>query len=189
MAKKVNKEAQETQVTAAAAVKAPKAAKPKAAKAPKEPKAAKPKAEPKPKAVPAPQLSKDDVQAAVYAAVKAAVAEVRAAEPVPEIKVELQPAPKPAPKPVKYSAAEKILNFMAYFYLVAGILASIACLVVGITLEATEDSFMAQYIDGPDMGSSLIGAGIGLVIPTLVQFATLKLLVNISHRLSSLDEK
>lgn len=181
--KKVVKEEKEVKVAKAAPkAKAPKAAKPKAE--PK-PKVAKPKAEPKPKAAPAPQLSKEDVQAAVYAAVKAAVTEVKAAEPKPEVKEE----PKKEAKEIKLTGAERLLNFFAYFYLVIGLLASVACVVGGIMLEVNKDSFLAQYVDGPDMGATLIGTGIGIIIPTLVQFAVMKLFVNISHRLTSIDEK
>ena len=182
MAKKVIKEDNAAKATTAAA-KAPKATKPKA------PNAAKPKAEPKPKAAPSPQLTKEEMQSAIYTAVKAAVLEIKAAEPAPEIKVELPQPPKQEPKKIKKSGDERLLTFFAYLYLVIGLVAAVACMVGGIILEINEDSFMSQYIDGPDMGATLIGAGAGIIVSTLVQYTVLKLFVNISHRLTSLDEK
>lgn len=139
------------------------------------------KAAPKAKAAPTPQLTKDDVQAAVYTAVKAAVLEVKAAEPKPEV--------KEAPKCIKYTSDERLMKSLAIICLVVGLIVSAACIIGGIILEVQKDSFLAQYIDGPDMGIILLVSGVCVLLVTLVQYACMSLFANISHRLTSLDKK
>ncbi len=156
---------------------AEKVIKEKKAAAPKAPKAAKPKAAPKPKAEPKPQMSKEDLSAAVYEAIKKAAVELKPAE-----------APKEVKK-IKCSSDERLMHSLAWIYLVLGLISSVALLITGIVLEATEDSFLAQYLDGPDMGLICIVLGVVLLLPTLVSFAFMRLFANISHRLTSLDKK
>ncbi len=156
---------------------AEKVIKEKKATAPKAPKAAKPKAAPKPKAEPKPQMSKEDLSAAVYEAIKKAAVELKPAE-----------APKEVKK-IKCTSDERLMHSLAWIYLVLGLISSVALLITGIVLEATEDSFLAQYLDGPDMGLICIVLGVVLLLPTLVSFAFMRLFANISHRLTSLDKK
>ena len=156
---------------------AEKVIKEKKAAAPKAPKAAKPKAAPKPKAEPKPQMSKEELSAAVYEAIKKAAVELKPAE-----------APKEVKK-IKCTSDERLMHSLAWIYLVLGLISSVALLITGIVLEATEDSFLAQYLDGPDMGLICIILGIVLLLPTLVSFAFMRLFANISHRLTSLDKK
>ena len=148
-------------------------------------KAAKPKAA-RPKAAPKAQLSKEDVQSAVYEAVKAAALEIKAAETPKEA---APVAPVKEVKKIKCTSDERLMSSLAIIYLVLGLLCSVALIITGIVLEATEDSFMAQYLDGPDMGLICIIVGVVLLLPTLVQYACMKLFANISHRLTSLDKK
>ena len=156
---------------------AEKVIKEKKATAPKAPKAAKPKAAPKPKAEPKPQMSKEELSAAVYEAIKKAAVELKPAE-----------APKEVKK-IKCTSDERLMHSLAWIYLVLGLISSVALLITGVVLEATEDSFLAQYLDGPDMGLICIVLGIVLLLPTLVSFAFMRLFANISHRLTSLDKK
>ena len=156
---------------------AEKVIKEKKAAAEKAPKAAKPKAAPKPKAEPKPQMSKEELSAAVYEAIKKAAVELKPAE-----------APKEVKK-IKCTSDERLMHSLAWIYLVLGLISSVALLITGIVLEATEDSFLAQYLDGPDMGLICIILGIVLLLPTLVSFAFMRLFANISHRLTSLDKK
>lgn len=156
---------------------AEKVIKEKKATAPKAPKAAKPKAAPKPKAEPKPQMSKEELSAAVYEAIKKAAVELKPAE-----------APKEVKK-IKCTSDERLMHSLAWIYLVLGLISSVALLITGIVLEATEDSFLAQYLDGPDMGLICIVLGVVLLLPTLVSFAFMRLFANISHRLTSLDKK
>ena len=156
---------------------AEKVIKEKKAAAPKAPKAAKPKAAPKPKAEPKPQMNKEELSAAVYEAIKKAAVELKPAE-----------APKEVKK-IKCSSDERLMHSLAWIYLVLGLISSVALLITGIVLEATEDSFLAQYLDGPDMGLICIVLGVVLLLPTLVSFAFMRLFANISHRLTSLDKK
>lgn len=158
-------------------VKAPNAApKAKAPRAPKAKAAAKPKAEPKP------QLTKEDIQAAVYEAVKAAMAEVKAAEPKPEVKAE---EPKKEIKPVVKTSDEKLMDSLAFINLILGIVGIIALIATGFIVEANRD----PYLEGPDLRPILAGVGVVLVLPVLLQYACLRLFTNISHRLSSMDKK
>ena len=156
---------------------AEKVIKEKKAAAEKAPKAAKPKAAPKPKAEPKPQMSKEELSAAVYEAIKKAAVELKPAE-----------APK-AVKKIKCTSDERLMHSLAWIYLALGLISSVALLITGIVLEATEDSFFAQYLDGPDMGLICIILGVVLLLPTLVSFAFMRLFANISHRLTSLDKK
>ena len=156
---------------------AEKVIKEKKAAAEKAPKAAKPKAAPKPKAEPKPQMSKEELSAAVYEAIKKAAVELKPAE-----------APKEVKK-IKCTSDERLMHSLAWIYLALGLISSVALLITGIVLEATEDSFFAQYLDGPDMGLICIILGVVLLLPTLVSFAFMRLFANISHRLTSLDKK
>lgn len=165
---------------------AEKVIKEKKATAPKAPKAAKPKAAPKPKAEPKPQMNKEELSAAVYEAIKKAAVELKPAEEKKEVFV--PEAPKEVKK-IKCSSDERLMHSLAWIYLVLGLISSVALLITGIVLEATEDSFLAQYLDGPDMGLICIILGVVLLLPTLVSFAFMRLFANISHRLTSLDKK
>ena len=165
---------------------AEKVIKEKKAAAPKAPKAAKPKAAPKPKAEPKPQMNKEELSAAVYEAIKKAALELKPAEEKKEVFV--PEAPKEVKK-IKCTSDERLMHSLASIYLVLGLISSVALLITGIVLEATEDSFLAQYLDGPDMGLICIILGIVLLLPTLVSFAFMRLFANISHRLTSLDKK
>lgn len=165
---------------------AEKVIKEKKATAPKAPKAAKPKAAPKPKAEPKPQMNKEELSAAVYEAIKKAALELKPAEEKKEVFV--PEAPKEVKK-IKCTSDERLMHSLAWIYLVLGLISSVALLITGIVLEATEDSFLAQYLDGPDMGLICIVLGIVLLLPTLVSFAFMRLFANISHRLTSLDKK
>lgn len=165
---------------------AEKVIKEKKAAAPKAPKAAKPKAAPKPKAEPKPQMSKEELSAAVEVAIENAMTKLKAAEKKEEVFV--PEAPKEVKK-IKCTSDERLMHSLAWIYLVLGLISSVALLVTGIVLEATEDSFLAQYLDGPDMGLICIILGIVLLLPTLVSFAFMRLFANISHRLTSLDKK
>ena len=165
---------------------AEKVIKEKKAAAPKAPKAAKPKAAPKPKAEPKPQMNKEELSAAVYEAIKKAALELKPAEEKKEVFV--PEAPKEVKK-IKCTSDERLMHSLAWIYLVLGLISSVALLITGIVLEATEDSFLAQYLDGPDMGLICIILGIVLLLPTLVSFAFMRLFANISHRLTSLDKK
>ena len=165
---------------------AEKVIKEKKAAAPKAPKAAKPKAAPKPKAEPKPQMSKEELSAAVYEAIKKAALELKPAEEKKEVFV---PEAPNEVKKIKCSSDERLMHSLAWIYLVLGLISSVALLITGIVLEATEDSFLAQYLDGPDMGLICIILGIVLLLPTLVSFAFMRLFANISHRLTSLDKK
>ena len=165
---------------------AEKVIKEKKAAAPKAPKAAKPKAAPKPKAEPKPQMNKEELSAAVYEAIKKAAVELKPAEEKKEVFV--PEAPKEVKK-IKCTSDERLMHSLAWIYLVLGLISSVALLITGIVLEATEDSFLAQYLDGPDMGLICIILGIVLLLPTLVSFAFMRLFANISHRLTSLDKK
>ncbi len=159
---------------------AEKVIKEKKAAAPKAPKAAKPKAAPKP------QMSKEDLSAAVQVAIENAMTKLKAAEEKQEVFV--PEAPKEVKK-IKCTSDERLMHSLAWIYLVLGLISSVALLITGIVLEATEDSFLAQYLDGPDMGLICIILGIVLLLPTLVSFAFMRLFANISHRLTSLDKK
>lgn len=159
---------------------AEKVIKEKKAAAPKAPKAAKPKAAPKP------QMSKEDLSAAVQVAIENAMTKLKAAEEKQEVFV--PEAPKEVKK-IKCTSDERLMHSLAWIYLVIGLISSVALLITGIVLEATEDSFLAQYLDGPDMGLICIILGIVLLLPTLVSFAFMRLFANISHRLTSLDKK
>lgn len=165
---------------------AEKVIKEKKATAPKAPKAAKPKAAPKPKTEPKPQMNKEELSAAVYEAIKKAAVELKPAEEKKEVFV--PEAPKEVKK-IKCTSDERLMHSLAWIYLVLGLISSVALLITGIVLEATEDSFLAQYLDGPDMGLICIILGIVLLLPTLVSFAFMRLFANISHRLTSLDKK
>ena len=165
---------------------AEKVIKEKKAAAEKAPKAAKPKAAPKPKAEPKPQMNKEELSAAVYEAIKKAAVELKPAEEKKEVFV--PEAPKEVKK-IKCTSDERLMHSLAWIYLVLGLISSVALLITGIVLEATEDSFLAQYLDGPDMGLICIILGIVLLLPTLVSFAFMRLFANISHRLTSLDKK
>lgn len=159
---------------------AEKVIKEKKAAAPKAPKAAKPKAAPKP------QMSKEDLSAAVQVAIENAMTKLKAAEEKQEVFV--PEAPKEVKK-IKCTSDERLMHSLAWIYLVIGLISSVALLITGIVLEATEDSFLAQYLDGPDMGLICIVLGVVLLLPTLVSFAFMRLFANISHRLTSLDKK
>lgn len=159
---------------------AEKVIKEKKAAAPKAPKAAKPKAAPKP------QMSKEDLSAAVQVAIENAMTKLKAAEEKQEVFV--PEAPKEVKK-IKCTSDERLMHSLAWIYLVIGLISSAALLITGIVLEATEDSFLAQYLDGPDMGLICIVLGVVLLLPTLVSFAFMRLFANISHRLTSLDKK
>lgn len=159
---------------------AEKVIKEKKAAAPKAPKAAKPKAAPKP------QMSKEELSAAVQVAIENAMTKLKAAEEKQEVFV--PEAPKEVKK-IKCTSDERLMHSLAWIYLVIGLISSIALLITGIVLEATEDSFLAQYLDGPDMGLICIVLGVVLLLPTLVSFAFMRLFANISHRLTSLDKK
>ena len=165
---------------------AEKVIKEKKAAAEKAPKAAKPKAAPKPKAEPKPQMSKEELSAAVYEAIKKAAVELKPAEEKKEVFV--PEAPKEVKK-IKCTSDERLMHSLAWIYLVLGLISSVALLITGIVLEATEDSFLAQYLDGPDMGLICIILSVVLLLPTLVSFAFMRLFANISHRLTSLDKK
>ena len=165
---------------------AEKVIKEKKATAEKAPKAAKPKAAPKPKAEPKPQMNKEELSAAVYEAIKKAALELKPAEEKKEVFV--PEAPKEVKK-IKCTSDERLMHSLAWIYLVLGLISSVALLITGIVLEATEDSFLAQYLDGPDMGLICIILGVVLLLPTLVSFAFMRLFANISHRLTSLDKK
>jgi hypothetical protein len=159
---------------------AEKVIKEKKAAAPKAPKAAKPKAAPKP------QMSKEELSAAVQVAIENAMTKLKAAEEKQEVFV--PEAPKEVKK-IKCTSDERLMHSLAWIYLVIGLISSVALLITGIVLEATEDSFLAQYLDGPDMGLICIVLGVVLLLPTLVSFAFMRLFANISHRLTSLDKK
>lgn len=159
---------------------AEKVIKEKKAAAPKAPKAAKPKAAPKP------QMSKEELSAAVQVAIENAMTKLKAAEEKQEVFV--PEAPKEVKK-IKCTSDERLMHSLAWIYLVIGLISSAALLITGIVLEATEDSFLAQYLDGPDMGLICIVLGVVLLLPTLVSFAFMRLFANISHRLTSLDKK
>lgn len=159
---------------------AEKVIKEKKAAAPKAPKAAKPKAAPKP------QMSKEELSAAVQVAIENAMTKLKAAEEKQEVFV--PEAPKEVKK-IKCTSDERLMHSLAWIYLVIGLISSVALLITGIVLEATEDSFFAQYLDGPDMGLICIVLGVVLLLPTLVSFAFMRLFANISHRLTSLDKK
>ena len=155
-------------------------------------KAAPKKAAPKkaaPKAAAQPQLTKEEIQAAMYEAVKTALTEVKAAEAAKAEEVAKEVKPEEKPQPIKKSGSEKLLNAIAYIYLIFGLIASVGMIAVGIYAELTTDSFFAQYQEGAIPGYSLICAGLAMLLPILVQYAILKLYVNISHRLSSIDAK
>ena len=159
---------------------AEKVIKEKKAAAPKAPKAAKPKAAPKS------QMSKEELSAAVQVAIENAMTKLKAAEEKQEVFV--PEAPKEVKK-IKCTSDERLMHSLAWIYLVIGLISSVALLITGIVLEATEDSFLAQYLDGPDMGLICIVLGVVLLLPTLVSFAFMRLFANISHRLTSLDKK
>lgn len=159
---------------------AEKVIKEKKAAAPKAPKAAKPKAAPKP------QMSKEELSAAVQVAIENAMTKLKDAEEKQEVFV--PEAPKEVKK-IKCTSDERLMHSLAWIYLVIGLISSVALLITGIVLEATEDSFLAQYLDGPDMGLICIVLGVVLLLPTLVSFAFMRLFANISHRLTSLDKK
>ena len=159
---------------------AEKVIKEKKAAAPKAPKAAKPKAAPKP------QMSKEELSAAVQVAIENAMTKLKAAEEKQEVFV--PEAPKEVKK-IKCTSDERLMHSLAWIYLVIGLISSVALLITGIVLEVTEDSFLAQYLDGPDMGLICIVLGVVLLLPTLVSFAFMRLFANISHRLTSLDKK
>ena len=168
-----------------------KAAPKKAAAKKAAPKAKAPRAT-KPKAAAQPQLTKEEVQAAMYEAVKTALMEVKAAEaPAEEIKPIVKDEVKPAAQtcPIPFSKAERLMTVLAKIYLVLGLLVSAALIIVGAVMELTTDSFFRDYMDGTAEGWQLILGGVVLLLPTLVQYACMSLFVNVSKRLTSLDSK
>ena len=122
----------------------------------------------------------------VYEAIKKAAVELKPAEEKKEVFV--PEAPKEVKK-IKCTSDERLMHSLAWIYLVLGLIRSVALLITGIVQESTEDSFLAQYLDGPDMGLICIVLGVVLLLPTLVSFAFMRLFANISHRLTSLDKK
>lgn len=169
---------------------AEKVIKEKKAAAPKAPKAAKPKAAPKP------QMSKEELSAAVQVAIENAMTKLKAAEEKQEVFV--PEAPKEVKK-IKCTSDERLMHSLAWIYLVLGLLVSVGLIITGIVLKTTtvtaDDPFFNEYItaEGADTAQTLglicIILGVVSVLPTLVSFAFMRLFANISHRLTSLDKK
>lgn len=79
--------------------------------------------------------------------------------------------------------AEHVINGLATVGLWAGIIIGVAAVIAGIVIWATWEW------EGEMIGPIVLGAGVIFFFCSLVFWAVLKLLVNISYRLTRLDNK
>lgn len=147
------------------------------------------KAAPK-KAAPKTQtFTKEEMQEAINAAVQTAVQNQKPAE---------APAPEPAPAPVqekkvleeaKYSGSENLMTVIATIILVLGIIGAIVLIIVGIVqLAEPSYSYYDYHSVSGGMGVGLIIYGALILLLSLMQFGMIKLYVNMSYRLTSIDK-